>query len=73
MPLSQTMKENCVKVANSERCKHGMLFEYCATCQEVEYYKIIKFPIEVVDDKTNKPKTIWLEREVRRVRYHRYR
>ena len=71
--LSDKMKEDCKRVANHERCKHNMIFEYCGLCQEIKTFKNICFPIEIIDDKTNKPKTIWLNREVERVHYQRYR
>ena len=71
--LSDNMKENCRKVANHERCIHNMVFEYCGVCQEVKTTKEIRFPIEITDDVTGKLKTIWLNREVEQVHYHRYR
>ena len=71
--LSETMKENCRKVANQERCIHNMVFEYCAVCQKVKTVKEIRFPIEITDDITGKLKTIWLNREVEQVHYQRYR
>ena len=67
------MKEACKRVANKERCKHNMIFEYCGLCQEIKTIKNVRFPIEITDDVTGKLKTIWLDREVERVRYQRYR
>jgi len=71
--LSEQMKEACKRVANKERCKHNMIFEYCGLCQEIKTIKNVRFPIEITDDVTGKLKTIWLDREVERVRYQRYR
>ena len=71
--LSDKMKEACKRVANHERCKHNMVFEYCGLCQEIKTIKEIRFPIEITDDTTGKLKTIWLNREVERVHYQRYR
>jgi len=56
-----------------EQCIHGMTFEYCGLCQKRTYITEVKFPIEVKDDETGKPKQIWLKREVERVYYKRYR
>ena len=71
--LSEQMKENCKRVANNERCVHNMVFEYCGVCQKVKTIEEVRFPIEIIDDKTNRPTTIWLKREVERVSYNRYR
>ena len=55
------------------KCKHGMTFEFCALCQKRTTIVPIKFPIEILDDETGEPKTIWLKREVERIHYKRYR
>jgi len=65
--------ERVTKVYNGERCKHGMIFEYCATCQEYKVNDEVRFPIEITDKVTGELKTIWLEREVTRVYYRQYR
>jgi len=69
------------KVAHRERCKHGMIFEYCGQCQRVEERVDSKFPIdakdretgEVIMGKDGKPRKIWIPTETTRVSYMRYR
>ena len=69
----ENRNKELVKKALASRCKHNMIFEYCAMCNEVKYHKTVCFPIEITDRDTNKPKRIFIKREVERVYYHRYR
>ncbi len=65
--------KHLVNEALKKRCKHGMVFEYCATCNKITYLKKIQFPITVKDDITGEDKRIWLKREVEKVRYRTWR
>jgi len=71
--LSKRQKENCRKIATKERCKHGMIWEYCAVCQARPYIEEVRFPIEILDNVTGCKKTIFMRTEVQRVRYETYR
>jgi len=69
------------KVAHRERCKHGMIFEYCGQCQRIEERVDTKFPIDAKDrttgeqlyTKDGKKRKIWIPTETTRVHYMRYR
>ena len=63
----------CKKVIKGERCLHGMVFEYCAVCQAIEYTMVVKIPIKIKDEESEKEKTIFIEREVNRKQYRCYR
>ena len=50
--------ERCLKVINEERCKHGMIFEYCAYCNEFKVIREYKFPVTVIDEDAGKAKEV---------------
>ena len=69
------------KVAHKERCKHGMIFEFCGICNRIESTVDTKFPIDAKNretgeqlyDKQGKPRKIWIPTQAKRVTYMRYR
>jgi len=75
------MNDIARKVAYKERCKHGMIFEYCGVCQRIETTVDTKFPIDAKDRETGEPKLdangkqrkIWMPTTTTRVSYMRYR
>lgn len=79
--LEHNEDEVLEKVAKRERCKHGMIFEYCAYCQQMAYQEETRFPIHMRNQETGeylytmsgKPRLMWLDREVTRIEYMRYR
>ena len=62
-----------VEKALQSRCKHGMIFEYCAVCNRVNYKKTIRIPITVKDKETGEDKNILWKREVDRFYIQRWR
>lgn len=50
------------------RCMHGMIPEMCHYCRKVEYTKVVKFPIEKVNENGDTER-IWLRRTVKKIRY----
>jgi hypothetical protein len=68
------------KIVNRERCKHGMIFELCAHCQQVDYQTTCWIPLPITDkngniviDKNGQPKKRFIERPITRTIYRRYR
>jgi hypothetical protein len=57
--MTKEQEEACIKVAKGERCKHGMIFEYCASCQEYLIPREYKVPIDIIDD-DGEDKTIFM-------------
>lgn len=66
------LNERALKVINEERCKHGMIFEYCATCQEYKVPREYKFPIDYIND-DGELKTAWLGGVTQDTYYYKYR
>jgi hypothetical protein len=64
--------ERCLKVINEERCKHNMVYEYCAHCQAVKVPRYYKFPLEFMDD-DGELRTVWLHGEAMDTHYIKYR
>lgn len=80
MTEDERLTRDCLRVISEEKCIHGMTFEYCAVCQRRTYQKVVKFPIERKDangkvllDSNGNPKKMWLDTEVTREWYMRYR
>lgn len=75
------INDRCKRVINQERCLHGMVYEYCAHCQKVEYTEEVKFPLPLKDKHTKEPVLnekgeqvhAWLRVKATRVRYNHYR
>ncbi len=64
---------NCRRVANKERCKHGLRYEVCGYCQALESQRDYRVPIERVDPDTGKVTTMWLRGTTTDTHYRRYR
>lgn len=60
------------RVVNQTMCKHGMIWEYCAYCQKVESTKMVKFPVDKVNE-DGETERIWLRRKSKIVRYRSHR
>ena len=73
MTISSDMEERCQRVANKERCKHGMIFEYCAHCNVFIIPREYKVPIEIIDDDTGDDKTIFIRGIALDKHYYKYR
>ena len=73
MTKDEKLTQDCLKVIKGERCKHGMIFEYCGTCQDRTYLKEYKVPIEKIDEETGKKRTIWIRGVSERHWVMRYR
>jgi hypothetical protein len=67
------IEERCQRVARRERCKHNMVFEYCAHCQKVESLREFKFPLEGVNEETGEEYTAWIRGVTTDVDYRTYR
>ena len=73
MTISADMEERCQKVANKERCMHGMIFEYCALCNVYIIPREYKVPIDIIDDETGDDKTIFIRGIALDKHYYKYR
>jgi hypothetical protein len=67
------MTDRCKRVLAEERCKHGMIYEYCAKCQSVEIPREYKFPLEGYNEETGEEYTAWIRGITTDVYYHHYR
>jgi hypothetical protein len=69
----QEITERCKRVLAEDRCKHGMIYEYCGHCQRVEVPREYKFPVECHNDETGEDYTAWIGGVTTDVHYHTYR
>jgi hypothetical protein len=67
------LESRCKRVVNQERCKHGMIFEYCALCNEIKIPREYKVPIDIVDKETGDEKRIFIRGITEDVYYYHYR
>jgi hypothetical protein len=67
------IEERSRRVANKERCKHNMVFEYCAHCNVIEVPRDYKFPLEGYNEETGEEYTAWIRGTTIDKHYYHYR
>lgn len=72
--MALSLEKKCRKVINGDRCKHNMLYEYCALCQRIEIQENYGFKFEKRDEDGNPTGKYGFGRGIRtRIEYMQYR